>query len=754
MSNGTEFSFALDIWSLGCMIHELLTSQGIFRTASNDCDSTYFMTGLDTDIDLDEPGLDMQLLLDYCRGSAIFPIHHLQNSQAPSDAINLVQQMLAADPKERITASSALQSPWLETIEFKTSWFKRLEAEFMELGMDLDLGSRQEKGLMRRIRTIDIVRFLPTTTANNLGSLLEEAISKGLPNAAWMLLKSPGRIVRDPLGAQRLFQKAVEERRLDWLKFLLEVGKVDITLIGSDLVGGYVDIDLAGSDGKTAVLVAVYNGWYDILQLLLNYNAKVDTSADRSSAGWTTMQVAAERGHITIAQLLLQDCKDISAIINAKPAIKSGRTALQAAAQSGHIDMIQFLISNGAEINDPPAAISGVTALQAAAGGGHVRAALLLLEGGANVNGKGSIGTTALQDAARNGHVDMVKLLLLKKPDTNCGISGSSPLLAAVNGGHLAVAKVLMEHGVDVNYTAGGSFDRTVLQVAAGYGDLQLVELFITHNAEINARPNKDSGRTALQAAAEGGYLEVTEFLLKSGADVNGNPAKSHGRTALQAAAGNGHLQLVEHLITRKAEINAEPTSYAGRTALQAAAEGGYLEVVEFLLKSEADVNGNPAKSFGRTALQAAAGSGHIELVKLLLSHQAKINARPGLIAGRTALQAAAESGRFSVVMLLLANKANVNAKPAESEGETALTAAFKANHSGIINLLKAHGAISIPKPSDIEQAITTAKYIWSITISIGGFTFGLGWRMALFIVPFMYYCHLVEGTMFDLMDC
>lgn len=241
------------------------------------CNSIDLMTGLDTDTNLNEPEFDIQLLLDYCRGGAKFPIDHLQNSGAPYEAIDLMQRMLVADPRERITASTALQSRWLTTIDFKNSWFKKLEVEFMELGIVLDLGTRPEKAFMRQIRTTDIVRLLPIATANNLGWLLEEAIDKGLPNAAWMLVKSPGRIIKDPTGVQRLFEKAMKERRLSWLKFLLEIGKMDITNSNSDLVGGYVDIDLAGRDGKTAVEVAVYNGWCDILQLLLKYNAQANT---------------------------------------------------------------------------------------------------------------------------------------------------------------------------------------------------------------------------------------------------------------------------------------------------------------------------------------------------------------------------------------------------------------------------------------------------------------------------------------------
>lgn len=737
-SNGEEFSFALDMWSLGCLVYELLTSQKVFCEVGES--ETDLISGLDTSLDIEEPQVNMELLFDYCAGRAEFPSAVLRESEVPGEASDLVQSLLVANPKLRATACGALQSKWLTSIDSKNTWFKQLEAEFSELGIELDVGTRPDKALMRQIRTIDVSRFLPTSTVNKLPALLEQAVDKGLRNAAWMLVNSPGRIVKDPSGVQRLFEQGIRERRCGWVTILLEVGN-------------NLDVNSAGRDGRTAVEVAVSNGWSDILCLLIKNNARVDTEADSSLEGRTPLQAAVGRGDVTMVQLLLRDCENIEKMINASPAKESGRTALQSAAEIGHLALIQLLISNGADINASPASVSGRTALQAAAENGHLDVAILLLRNHAKVDThlETSNGTTALRAAASNGHLDMVRLLLEQNavvggngerdpgPQTVLGggperqfgeIShersnrrGNTALQAAVESGHVDIVRllfacnfnvyhgavftavrvgridlvgVLLENKCNVDDYVGG---KTALHVAVEDGRLDMVRLLLRYSPSFSdqifrttvgeahidmitvlldkfALSYARGSITAMQIAVESSRLDVVLLLLQYNATITDE--------AFYESIRRGQMDTIRLLLVNKANVN---TRRVGSTALRVAVDSGNLEVVNILLDHSVHVNG-PAESDARTALQLAAGNGNLNLVKLLIRHHADINAEPAGQPGRTALQAAADGGHIDVAKFLLESGADVNGRPAFASGRTALQAASGNGHSELVKLL------------------------------------------------------------------
>ncbi|KAL9033328.1 MAG: hypothetical protein Q9214_007568, partial [Letrouitia sp. 1 TL-2023] len=91
-----------------------------------------------------------------------------------------------------------------------------------------------------------------------------------------------------------------------------------------------------------------------------------------------------------------------------------------------------------------------------------------------------------------------------------------SALFSSVLGGHVAVARILLQAGAD---------------------------------------PNEESGvhGTLLEVASERGYLEVVKTLIDHGANVN-KLAKFHS-TVLQAAAAHGHADIVQHLLNNGAKL-------------------------------------------------------------------------------------------------------------------------------------------------------------------------------------------------------
>lgn len=726
------------MWSLGCLVHELLTSQRVFCEASDF--GTDIITGLDTRLDTEEPSVNIMLLYDYCRGKADFPDEYLQSSGASAHAIDLVRSLLVPDPKARVTAAIALQSPWLATLGYKNAWCNSLEANFLELGITLDLGTRQDQALMRQIHTIDVARFLPTSATNDLPALLAQAIDKGLRHATQMLVNSPVRIVNDPSGVQRLFDQAVRARQIDSVKVLLDVGNMDI--------------DVAGSDGKTAVQVAVANGWCDLLQLLMNKNVKLDTTAENSQGGRTLFQEAAGRGHMDVVRLLLEDLAkvnaeinaaiaayedgvepslgwvpnhlrrkfllsktNINANINAKPSEDSGRTALQAAAENGHLDIVALLLTNDADINAQPANRSGRTALQAAAESGHLEVSKFLLSNNANVDHPpaAEYGLTALQGAASRGHLDIVKLLLDNRANVDLIRRNETAPQGTAGTGHFELDQPRFDNRP---YQSGRRMV-TALQCAAGNGHLDVVMLLVANGADVNTKPADSSGRTALLVAAEGGHVEVARFLLARSAAIDNKPGIDSSPTVLQAAAGNGHLAMVQILLENDADLN---DNHDGRSALHHAAASGHLEVMKLLLENDADINERETKSRGETVFQAAAGSGNMEAVEFLLNNAANINAKAASEGGRTALQAAAENGHIEVVRFLLANDAKVNAKPASINGRTALQAAAGGGHLDVVRLLFDADAKINAKPAYESGRTALQAAAWTGHLEIAAF--------------------------------
>ena len=105
-----------------------------------------------------------------------------------------------------------------------------------------------------------------------------------------------------------------------------------------------------------------------------------------------------------------------------------------------------------------------------------------------------------------------------------------------------------MKSGSDVNAkdTAGES----PLVYAINAGHLSAAELLIKSGADIHSRNRR--GMTPLMAAVIHNNRAIAELLIKSGADVN---AKAEGRfTALMAAEMNGNKELYGFLINKGAE--------------------------------------------------------------------------------------------------------------------------------------------------------------------------------------------------------
>lgn len=225
---------------------------------------------------------------------------------------------------------------------------------------------------------------------------------------------------------------------------------------------------------------------------------------------------------------------------------------------------------------------------------------------------------------------------------------------------------------------------RIPLHLAAQEGHLAVVRLLVSHGSQVNKKSH--DGKTALRAAAIEGHHNVVEYLLSVDADINYRDAD--GRSTLYVLALENKHKTAAFLLEKGALVDI--VDLEGRTPLHVAAWQGHYELIDVLCKFGANIDAEDNDC--RTALQSASWQGHQRIVQYLLEHGALVDHTCNQ--GATALCIAAQEGHDDVVQILLLFSANPN--HADQFGRTPMKVALKSGHLNVIKLLEEHGA-SLP---------------------------------------------------------
>jgi ankyrin repeat protein len=305
----------------------------------------------------------------------------------------------------------------------------------------------------------------------------------------------------------------------------------------------------------------------------------------------------------------------------ASPKVSAGKeqiTPLMVASRSS-LEVTRLLIGKQTKIDATDA--QGNSALNYACFAGQIDCARALLDAGANVNLTNKEGRTPLINAVRAGSTDLVTLLLAHHADVNANASLAPALVWAVDRNQIAIMKLLLDAGADVNLVpralAEGGTDYPALHAAVATGNVEAMYLLLDHHADINLL--NYSNVSPLMAAAACDDAVAVQTLLDKGArlDIQSNNAK---RSALIMAARRGSLSSAQALVSSHA--NLELRDVYGRTALLAAAGSLEEKIVKMLVNNGADVNA--VDSFGETAFGYAGSRGDVSLANWLKENGAK----------------------------------------------------------------------------------------------------------------------------------
>lgn len=603
LKTGQEyFTNALDMWSLGCLVHEILTLKTPFFETQD------HLQTLESGLTEPELGIDMDSLYKYCKGEIDFPRAILLHFQVDEEGIIFIQGLLAPNPGDRPTAVAALRNPWLaEESQPINDWYRDLREEFSQLGVKLDLVYRDRSILIKKA---DIMQFLPTLAKEQFPVLLLQAVVKGLNSAALLLLRSSGmrRERIDHFDRGNLFRGAAEAGRLDTIKLLLDEG-VDV----------HACVD---SDDRTVLQWAVEAGHCDIVKILLDNDTDTSSNSNRQSS----LQWAVKAGHINMVRLLLDN------------GAKLDRAILEAAAGSGYVDIVKLLLDNEFDVSAEARRYSDPTALQLAAESGYIDVVRMLLrvllknrisvnanEGGrklslAAVELEDTEMTVLLQTVIERGNIEIVKLLLDYKANVNAKTPHGTPLQIAVKSKGTEIVKLLLDY--KATFECVGEIE---LQMAIEGGDTEIVRLLLDHKADVNA---ETSYGTSLQMAVESTSAEIVKLLLDKKATF-----QYFGAIELQMAIKRKNTEIVELLLDHGAAFER-----GGGTELRMAIESGEAGVVGLLLDHGVDVDAKTQYRRGRKALQLAIDSGNTDIQRLLVDAGAR-ETRSWLAAGKRLYQ-------------------------------------------------------------------------------------------------------------------
>lgn len=372
------------------------------------------------------------------------------------------------------------------------------------------------------------------------------------------------KIFEDSCQAQSILktESCIPVINIDMENFLPAVQIGDCRTVVDCLYDGAKSVvNAVDSRGCLPLYYAIENCDGPMVKLLLNYGADLDAYV--SDSGETALGVAATKGSVQVARLLLE--------AGADPEVgdSEGWSALHIACFWGNLDVAKLIVSFGANVN--ALSPSGQSPLHLAVTVQSASLALplvhwLILEQGANVLEKDASGRTPLHHACLTQPLidlesiveggTVVKVLLKYYPELRdmVDIHGRTALHYAVVNNFVAVVSLVENRAaIEVkDKSLMTPLHRACRSKWSQYAAEYLLSKLLQNDTQKTLHEADSFGNTPLHYASRSGYYALVRKLLNCGARVNVRNIK--GQTPL-------HLCRVGTVSTSIPETVKKPTT-------------------------------------------------------------------------------------------------------------------------------------------------------------------------------------------------
>jgi len=235
----------------------------------------------------------------------------------------------------------------------------------------------------------------------------------------------------------------------------------------------------------------------DVKKLL---DGGLDPNVATKSGGTTALMMAAP--DVEKMKMLI----DRGANVNARSETKY--TALMVATQyaTHATPAVRLLLAHGADAGQSQGQpLFNADPLFLAAYGGNAEVLPDLLKAGASLNGEmrliGTSSTDAISGAVRHGYLDVASVLVQLGAPVDRTDARITPLVKAVLGDQVEMAKFLIAKGADVNHVDGNGMTPLLYAASIDFGSSAMIDMLLKAGARTDMKTKE--GKTALELARQ-----------------------------------------------------------------------------------------------------------------------------------------------------------------------------------------------------------------------------------------------------------
>ncbi|ESO10535.1 hypothetical protein HELRODRAFT_167034 [Helobdella robusta] len=426
----------------------------------------------------------------------------------------------------------------------------------------------------------------------------------------------------------------------------------------------------------TAIHLAVVNGRWQMLELLVSYGLSID---ERDSEQETALMLAVQQSQIESLVELVR----LGADINAQN--KQDCAALHMSVGKDN-QMVKVLIDEESTDLNIERIKNPRWAIEMAAKTNNAQVVGWLID---RKKGKGAVFRAnvhqALLIAASNGFADVLSTILERKPKllNKPDDFGNTPVMLAADSGKLEAVQLLVEMP-DIDLDRRNNLGQSVFDLAMKLEDESVLsfllgrvrfnealDCFYVHTAVSNGKIERlkmllldddhherlhlleeSTENSVYHTAAAFNSSEVIDLFLDENDDIKDLQNKNY-ETALHVAVRRNHVESVRSLLNKRVRVDILDSE--GQNALHAAVttRATGIEIVEMLIEAFEKVDPmlvNEQESNGNTALHLAAMFNKPEVIRILAMCDPEIENKDG----ETALHVAARAGSAESVRTLL----------------------------------------------------------------------------------------------------